>query len=178
MKKITFLILGIILLGGCKKETTPDPSGTNTMTLNYTVSDGWAIPLYKGIDQAGTVARCPYVKISCGIYDADLNFVFWAKQGTDLSFADWCGNIVGGGGEMVNLGYVKGLGEVTTKPTSGWSDKSAVEVGHGYVLRFKNSFDYSNPSLENVYYRMYVTELLKNTYGGIIGAKVKYQGPF
>lgn len=180
--KFVFSVMLIsVLFSGCKKQDTDvvDPAGTNTMILNNTVSDGWCIPLYKGLDEGITgPSPYPYVFVRCGIYDADLNFVFWVKQGADLTFTPWGGNIVGQGGEMVNMGKVSGLGALVTKPTSGWSDKSAVEVGNGYILRFKHSFNYSDPNLQLYYYRMYVVEWLRSTNGGIIGAKVKYQGPF
>lgn len=180
MKYLFPLLLFIIAINtSCKPEKIDDPIGTNSINLNYTTStSGWGITLYQGLDQTPTVSRCPYVFVKFGIWDTDLNFIFWTKQGTDNSFADWCGNIPGAGGEMVNIGAVKGLGEVNIKPTSGWTDKTSVEIGHGYVLRFKNTFDYSNSSLEYVYYRVYVEEWIESTTGGILGAKVKYQGPF
>ena len=51
--KFVFSVMLIsVLFSGCKKQDTDvvDPAGTNTMILNNTVSDGWCIPLYKGLD--------------------------------------------------------------------------------------------------------------------------------
>ena len=79
---------------------------------------------------------------------------------------------------MVNLGSVGGLGDIVTKPTSGWTTTSSTEVGHGYVMRIKHTSNYTGSSLPYDYYRLYVVEWMKDMYGNILGAKVKYQGPF
>lgn len=67
-----------------------------------------------------------------------------------------------------SLGTVKGLGNVAHIPTSGWADKVAVVPGNGYVA-------YHWPEK---WYRIYVTDYIVSTTGGIIGAEVKYQAPF
>ena len=71
------------------------------------------------------------------------------------------------GASFVSLGAVRGLGNVSTIPTSGWADQVAVEPGYGYVA-------YSN----NQFYRIYVVDNIVSTSGGVIGADIKYQKPF
>lgn len=72
------------------------------------------------------------------------------------------------GAFMASLGGMKGLGNVTKMPASGWSEKVAVKPGTGYVA-LKN----------NVFYRIYVTDYLYEAgSSGISGAEVKYQKPF
>lgn len=70
---------------------------------------------------------------------------------------------------FASIGSVKGLGNVTDIPTTGWASKVAVIPGNGYVVCdiYKEKF-----------YRIYVTDYIVGTTGGIIGAEVKYQTPF
>lgn len=72
------------------------------------------------------------------------------------------------GGYFVSLGEMKGLGNVTRIPKHGWSSKTAVVPGTGYVAY--NSYD--------GFYRLFVTSYTVNTMNEIIGADVKYQTPF
>lgn len=71
------------------------------------------------------------------------------------------------GGNFVSLGKVNGLGNVSHIPTEGWASSVAVNPGYGYVA-------YSG----GVWYRIFVTEEIGGTSGGVIGYKVKYQTPF
>ena len=72
------------------------------------------------------------------------------------------------GGYFVSLGEMKGLGNVTRIPKHGWSSKTAVVPGTGYVAY--NSYD--------GFYRLFVTSYTVNSMNEIIGADVKYQTPF
>lgn len=72
------------------------------------------------------------------------------------------------GGYFVSLGEMKGLGNVTRIPKHGWSSKTAVIPGTGYVAY--DSYD--------GFYRLFVTSYTVNTMNEIIGADVKYQTPF
>lgn len=72
------------------------------------------------------------------------------------------------GGYFVSLGEMKGLGNVTRIPKHGWSSKTAVVPGTGYVAY--DSYD--------GFYRLFVTSYTVNTMNEIIGADVKYQTPF
>lgn len=71
------------------------------------------------------------------------------------------------GGYFISLGTVKGLGNVSYIPTTGWADMVSVRSGNGYVA-------YSNGD----FYRIFVEKEIVGTTGGIIGYDVKYQAPF
>ena len=68
---------------------------------------------------------------------------------------------------FASIGAVKGLGNVANIPTTGWASQVAVIPGNGYVAYNGVNF-----------YRLYVTDYITATSGGIIGADVKYQKPF
>ena len=71
------------------------------------------------------------------------------------------------GAYFVSLGSMKGLGNVTRIPSSGWNEKAAVIPGTGYVA-------YNNGE----FYRLYVDSYTLNASNEIIGATIKYQHPF
>jgi hypothetical protein len=71
------------------------------------------------------------------------------------------------GAYFASVGAVKGLGNVSTIPTTGWAEQMSVIAGNGYVA-------YNNDK----YYRIYVVDDIVATTGGIIGADIKYQKPF
>lgn len=75
---------------------------------------------------------------------------------------------------IVNLGKMKGLGNVTKIPTSGWAEKVAVTPGCGYIARV------SNTPWGVQYIRIYVVDYIISAEitNGIIGANIKYQYPF
>lgn len=76
---------------------------------------------------------------------------------------------------FTSLGPVNGLGNVAHIPTSGWASSVAVIPGHGYVAYSAGNSYWGTPQR---WYRIYVTDYIVSTSGGIIGAKVKYQAPF
>ena|GEM_PF-993969 len=75
---------------------------------------------------------------------------------------------------ICNLGAMKGLGNITNIPQTGFTTPQystttvACEEGHGYVINFGGS----------MCVRLYMEESIINTAGGVMGAKVKYQFPF
>lgn len=71
------------------------------------------------------------------------------------------------GGSFISLGTVKGLGNVSYIPTTGWADKVSVRNNNGYVAYSHGTF-----------YRIFVEKEIVGTTGGIIGYDVKYQAPF
>lgn len=75
---------------------------------------------------------------------------------------------------FVNLGKMKGLGNVTKIPTSGWAEKVAVTPGCGYIARVQGMRGGAG------YVRIYVVDYIisAETTNGIIGANIKYQYPF
>lgn len=72
-----------------------------------------------------------------------------------------------GYGSIVDLGAVKGLGNVSAIPKTGYAGEVKVTPSHGYVYCSGSEF-----------YRVFVTDYIVDTGGGIIGADVKYQAPF
>lgn len=76
-------------------------------------------------------------------------------------------NFTGWNCYFASVGAVKGLGNVANIPTTGWARNVAVIPGNGYVAYNGVNF-----------YRLYVTDYITATSGGIIGADVKYQKPF
>lgn len=70
-------------------------------------------------------------------------------------------------GTFVSLGSVKGLGNVSYIPTTGWASNMAVRSSNGYVAYGNGEF-----------YRIFVEKEIVGTTGGIIGYDVKYQAPF
>lgn len=72
------------------------------------------------------------------------------------------------GGYFISLGTVKGLGNVSYIPTTGWASKVSVRSGNGYVA--------CDPY--GLFYRIFVEKEIVGTTGGIIGYDVKYQAPF
>jgi len=83
---------------------------------------------------------------------------------------------------ICDLGAMRGLGNITSIPQSGYIDgggsiinsAAACEVGHGYVIKA----EYQGSVWSTTYVRLYVEESIISTDGGIMGAKVKYQYPF
>ncbi|MDE6006892.1 MAG: hypothetical protein K2G67_05010 [Muribaculaceae bacterium] len=69
-------------------------------------------------------------------------------------------------GDIIDIGKVSGLGNITEIPTEGWKNKAAITVGHGYVLKYLNN-----------YARLYVDEPMISTTDAIMGYTVKYQCP-
>ena len=71
---------------------------------------------------------------------------------------------------FASIGAVYGLGNVSTIPTTGWTNQIAVKPGNGYVAYDRYS---------NTFYRIYVEDYIEAAVtGGVIGAEVKYQKPF
>lgn len=70
---------------------------------------------------------------------------------------------------FASVGAVNGLGNISQIPISGWSKSVAVTPGNGYVAHS----DYYDK-----WYRIFVTDYIVSTTGGIIGADIKYQAPF
>lgn len=86
-------------------------------------------------------------------------------------------NLCGYNVELVDVGEVAGLGNITEIPSSGWKYQVALMLGHGYVAKYYRPETYSGPA-EQQYARIYVASYLESTSGGIMGAQIKYQCPF
>ena len=91
---------------------------------------------------------------------------------------------------LCDLGSLKGLGDVSTIPTSGFSapylDASQFNTsfgytpGHGYIFKVETLTRSINPTpTGEVYYvRLYVKESIVSKVLGVFGAKLSYQFPF
>lgn len=71
-------------------------------------------------------------------------------------------------GDIVDMGK-KRLSGINYVPSSGWTQETAVLVGHGYIFRWQD--DNSGPYK---YAKIYVKSFVTSTYGGIMGAEVQY----
>lgn len=87
------------------------------------------------------------------------DFDIWIDAGNNLV-----------GASFAKMGKMKGLGNITKIPTSGWAEKVSVDPGCGYVAR----------SHSGTYMRIYVIDYVTSAEqtNGIIGFTVKYQQPF
>jgi hypothetical protein len=176
----TVLILGLVFAVSCGKDNG-DNSGNNTKkivsdpegTITANIADGVFIHLNG--DDGGMMCS-----------------VSWSKPdnvrlaGNDRYRISICG-----------VGEVKGLGNITKIPTSGYTNPTAsgfyplninntlsCDVGCGYIVKIEekevnpDSYYYSDKTIRQIYARMYVVEKIVSTSGGVIGAKVKYQYPW
>jgi len=174
MKKLNLFLLSLLLilvLSSCSEEQVPDPSGTITATVNFT-KDGNPINLYRGKAEDAQPNQYQYVAINFGM-NSSLNTSSVAVVLKDASFTDYS-VIFNLGCEFSDIGEANGLGAVTTIPNDGWAESLAIQVGHGYVIRYRHSFSYTTSTLPYFYYRFYVVKWLESTSGGIIGATLKY----
>ena len=187
MKKNLILIISVITLSvinfSCTKDSaTPvsDPAGTITTTL----VSGSDFALYADLAADGPYniydASYPYVRVRLGFSYSSLNTYFQTdiSKTSVFTYGEY---VTSGdtGGEAVNIGAVNGLGEVTSKPVSGFINHCTMEIGHGYVVRYHKSQNISNATLPYFYYRFYVENWLTSaSTGAVNGAVVKIQGPF
>ena len=154
-KRLVYLFFAVCLIGiiGCegkdeKDATVPDPPGTIIANISKNSSDPYVRD---------------YVRINTG---DNLITVTWLRPD----------NIYAGAfhdSEICTVGSVSGLGNITTIPTLGYTTDVACEPGYGYVIRAR-----ADENSEYKYMRLYVVSSIENTYGGIMGATVKYQYPF
>jgi hypothetical protein len=177
--KHNYLVIAIIAIAfSCTKteDNVPDPAGTITTNLN-----SWYM-LYEGtasVPYTTQYASYPNIQRILGMDLPSLTTSFQVKLDEGLpnsGYFNWDVESTEGS-EAVNMGKVNGLGNVTTKPTSGYTKSCSLQEGHGYVVRYKKS--YNTPSDINYYYaRFYIVDWVLNTSGGIIGANITLQNPF
>lgn len=95
--------------------------------------------------------------------------VRWRKD--DNFYGSWERNW-----KFVSIGKLKGLGNITKIPTSGWASQVAVIPEYGYVGASYGASSYRMAG--TTYLRIYVMDYIESIGGGVIGADVKYQSPF
>lgn len=150
MKKHLFNRLSIILLAmigtfpftSCSDDEAPDPDRGQIIDPDADVDD-----------PTGTVS------LAMRNGNTRLEYIY----------IDDGNNFSGSYSYFASIGKVRGLGNVSDIPTSGWASQVAVNPGYGYVAY--NGGD-------NQFYRIYVEDYIVSTGGGIIGADIKYQTPF
>ena len=144
-------------------------------------------------DNPNNTVPDPEGTITANITGHDNNSITPQVSGKTIGQIKWCSpdnfyiSGYGSKASICNVGVMKGLGNITRIPTSGYTAPSynnyetACEQGHGYVVKFEQ-FEWQNGEYvsvgEYVYVRLYVVEPIVSTAGGIMGAKVKYQFPF
>jgi hypothetical protein len=160
MRKTVYILMACLLatsalfISGCDKDdpdnpssSVPDPAGTVLVSMR-----NW--------DNGGTRVTPD------GCYG---DFVIWRDD--NFYHPDFDNY------KFTTIGAMKGIGNITKIPASGWADKVSVMPGYGYVGASYRS-DVSHTSIGVTYFRIYVEDYITSTSGGIIGAEVKYLSPF
>ncbi len=142
-------MLCLCLLPACGDSNGDEPDNPNPINPDKEVAD-----------PAGTVKLSMRSEAAVGDSKTKLDGDLWI-DGADNFYADY--------GRIVDLGGMKGLGNVGYIPKTGYVKKVAVTPGNGYI--WANTYN-------GGFYRIYVTYYTQNTSGEIIGADIKYQKPF
>lgn len=135
-----------IPLTSCSKDDSDSDSEKETTNTTKTIADPEGtvtINMLIGDDYIWLGNHCPL------LIDRGMNFV------TQY-------------GEIVDVGEVAGLGNVTSIPENGWSTRALVTPGHGYIFRCIYAIG------SEFYSRIYVVNYLESTTGSLIGAQIKY----
>lgn len=139
--------LCLCLLPACGDSNGDEPDNPNPVNPDKEVAD-----------PAGTVKLSMRSEAAVGDSKTKLD---------DRLYIDGADNFNANGGIIVDLGGMKGLGNVGYIPKTGYVSKVAVTPGNGYIWGTYDAF-----------YRIYVTNYTQNSAGEIIGADIKYQKPF
>lgn len=142
-------MLCLCLLPACGDSNGDEPDNPNPINPDKEVAD-----------PAGTVKLSMRSEAAAGGGRTELDGDLWI-DGADNFYADY--------GRIVDLGGMKGLGNVGYIPKTGYVKKVAVTPGNGYI--WANTYN-------GGFYRIYVTNYTQNASGEIIGADIKYQKPF
>ena len=148
---VIVLTISILISGFTKKnnDVAPsDPSGTITTNLGFDFAGGITL-----VNDANG-----YIRLSLS---SSLNI-----YGEEES------NTLPGSATVASVGAVSGLGAITSHPSSGYSSTAAAVAGNGYVMELINVAPVPQ------YYRIYIESFQSSPSGGVLGATIKYQGPF
>lgn len=147
-------MLCLCLLPACGDSNGDEPDNPNPINPDKEVAD-----------PAGTVKLSMRSEAAVGRDKTYLD---------GLLYIDGADNFYASSGYIVDLGSMKGLGNVGYIPKTGYVDNVAVTPGDGYIWAVRGYYD-SDPY---TFYRIYVTNYTQNASGEIIGADIKYQKPF
>ncbi len=137
----------LCLLPACGDSNGDEPDNPNPINPDKEVAD-----------PAGTVKLSMRSEAAVGDSKTELDGCLWIDDADNFYVYD---------GSIVDLGSMKGLGNVGYIPKTGYVKKVAVTPGNGYIWGTYDAF-----------YRIYVTNYTQNSAGEIIGADIKYQKPF
>lgn len=151
-------MLCLCLLPACGDSNGDEPDNPNPVNPDKEVAD-----------PAGTVKLSMRSEAAAGDGKTTIN-----NNGLWIDAAD---NFYAHRGYIVDIGAMKGLGNVGYIPKTGYVSTVAVTPGDGYIWATEGYNDFGNYE-KNVFYRIYVTNYTQNSSGEIIGADVKYQKPF
>lgn len=140
-------MLCLCLLPACGDSNGDEPDNPNPINPDKEVAD-----------PAGTVKLSMRSEAAAGDSKTKLDGDLWI---------DGADNFYSNRGYIVDIGSVKGLGNIGYIPKAGYAKRVAVTPGHGYI--WCDTYNY---------YRIYVSNYTKNAAGEIIGADIKYQEPF
>lgn len=177
---LTIMILFSLIFSGCdlNNGAPADPPGTITHNLIF-ANDPFSLIFYEGeADESyihyfyNNCDSLTHIRVWLGI-NSSTNFFFKSEYyGCSIYLQDL-------GCKISDIGPVQGLGDINDIPAYGWVNTAAVEVGHGYVFRFKKTWDIDNPLKPYYYGRVYVVDYITSaTTGGVIGYVLKYKFPF
>ena len=152
----TLMVLSLVFVVGCSKDN--DSGGKNDGSTTVPDPEGTIT-----VSMSNNGVKNVYVPIERGE-----GVTFHTHNNHEWMAIDISNNLIVQSGVVANLGKVNGLGSITKIPASGYASRTSVEINSGYVIRLECGD----------YVRVYVVEWRKNTSGGIIGAKVKYQHPW
>lgn len=150
-------MLCLCLLPACGDSNGDEPDNPNPINPDKEVAD-----------PAGTVKLSMRSEAAAGSGKTTINNGLW------IDAAD---NFYAHRGYIVNLGSMKGLGNVGYIPKTGYVETVAVTPGDGYIWATEGYNEFGNYE-RDTFYRIYVTNYTQNASGEIIGADIKYQKPF
>lgn len=166
---VTFFVAAVVLgFSSCSDDddleqtnitSNVDPEGTIVVNMN---NDGSDVTIQMG----------KYIYANSWYSETRESYVYLEIDKENNFIAD-----INGYGEIVSVGQVSGLGKVNSIPSVGWSRKTAVVPGCGYIVRLQRELGENYTPREIVRYaRVYVVDYRESVSGGIIGAVIKYQG--
>jgi hypothetical protein len=147
---LTTILTISVLVSGCSKKNNVAPADpTGTLTTNLGFGFQGGVTL---VDDANGYIQLQ-LSTNLNIYGAELS------------------NLPGSA-SIANVGAVSGLGAITSHASSGYGESTSATAGTGYVMELTDVAPVPQ------YYRIYIQSFQLSTSGAVLGATIKYQGPF